>query len=120
MEISKTRIAAYVGAGATVGGGFAAIGAGRSPRVIALGVATGVAAAAAHTAVESQIGANGLGVGASLLTGAAMGALLLRGIASPNLSPIAQRGIGAAIGATVGVLAPVAAGILLAQVAPDA
>ncbi len=120
MEITKTRAAAYVGAGAAVGGGFAALRAGGSGKAIALGVASGVVAAGVQTAVEARTGSSELAWGASILGGAAAGALLLRGLAPAGISPIAKSGVGAAIGAGAGLLAPVAAGILLAQIAPEA
>lgn len=119
LEISKTRAAAYVGAGAAVGGGFAALRAGGSPKIIGLGVATGVAASAVQSAVEAKTGSSELAWGASITGGAVAGAFLLTGLAPIGLTPIAQRGVGAAIGAAAGLLAPVAAGIVLAQLGRD-
>ncbi|MCW2921167.1 MAG: hypothetical protein JWL76_1041 [Thermoleophilia bacterium] len=119
MEISKTRAAAYVGAGAAVGGGFAALRAGGSVTAIGLGVATGIVASGVQTAVEAKTGSSELGWGASITGGAVAGAFLLKGLAPAGLSPIAARGVGAAIGAAAGLLAPVAAGIVLAQLSRD-
>ncbi len=118
MEISKSRAAAYLGAGAAIGGGFAALSG--SGTMIVLGAATGIVAGTVQTAVETATGAGELGWGASIATGAVAGAFLLKGLASAALTPIAQRGVGAAIGATAGMLAPVAAGMVLAQFSPDA
>ena len=115
MEISKTRTAAYVGAGAAVGGGFAALRAGGSGKAIGLGVATGVVASAVQSGVEARTGSSELGWAASITGGAIAGALLLKGLAPAGVTPIAARGVGAAIGAAAGLLAPVAAGIVLAQ-----
>lgn len=119
MEIAKTRAAAYVGAGAVVGGGFAALRAGGSGKVIGLGIATGIAASAIQVAVEARTRSSELGWGASITGGAFAGAFLLTGLAPIGLTPIAQRGVGAAIGAAAGLLAPVAAGIVLAQMGND-
>lgn len=121
MEIDVTRSAVYVGAGAAVGGGFAALRAGGGNHgLIGLGVATGIAAGAVEAAVHEKTGSSELGWLASIGTGAATGALLLGGLAPPALSPIRARGVGAAIGAGAGLLAPVVAGIVLAQIRPSA
>ena len=118
MEMSNSRAIAYVGAGAAVGGGFSALRGGMHGRVIALGAATGAASAGVQTAVEAKTGSSVLGWGAAIGGGAFAGALLLRGLAPPTFTPIAQRGVGAAIGAVTGLLAPIAAGMVLAQLAP--
>lgn len=113
MEISKSRIAAYVGSGAAVGG---LVGAARGPRAIAFGIATGAAAGAVHSMVENQTGPGLRAWGASIAGGAVAGALLLSGFApSSMLKPLSQRAFGAGLGATAGLFAPVVAGVLLAQ-----
>jgi len=120
MEMNAPRAAGFIGASAAIGAGFAAAGNGmRSPKGIALGIATGVAAGAAYTLVTSRGGVEELALGASMLGGAGAGALMLRGLAGSSLTPMAQRGVGAALGAVVGLLGPVAVGAVLARVQPD-
>jgi hypothetical protein len=119
MQIDATRTVAYVGAGAAVGGGFAALRAGGSAKLVAMGVATGVAAGAAQTLVHEGTGSSELGWLGSIGTGAVAGAVLLPGLTPGARSPLAARGIGAAIGAGAGLLAPVVAGMVLAQLRPD-
>ncbi len=115
MEIDVTRSAAYVGAGAAVGGGFAALRAGRDGGAIGRGVATGVLAGSVQSYVTERTGSSELGWLAAIGSGAATGAVLLSGLAPATLGPMGARGFGAAVGATTGLLAPVVAGMVLAQ-----
>ena len=115
MEISTTQIATYVGAGGAMGAGFSALRHGAKPSAIGLGIATGVAAGGVQSFVQANTGSSELGWLAAMGSGAVAGAALLGGFASPGMSPMKARGIGAAIGLGAGLLAPVAAGIVLAQ-----
>ena len=119
MELTRTQAIAYVGAGGALGAGFAAVRSGTSPRGLALGVVTGVAAGGVQSYVQHATGSSELGWGASLATGAVAGVALLGGLSPAGTRPMAARGIGALIGAATGLLAPVAAGMVLAQLKND-
>jgi hypothetical protein len=115
MEIDVARTAVYVGAGGAVGGGFAALGSSGSKVTVGLGIATGVLAGGVQTFVHERTGSSELGWLAAIGSGSAAGAVLLGGMAKAGATPIAARGVGAAIGGTIGILAPVVAGMVLAQ-----
>lgn len=119
MDVTSTQAVAYVGAGAATGTGVTALRHGSRGTALALGVATGVAAGSAQALVQGSTGSSELGWGAAMLTGAAAGALLLGGIGGPGISPMKARGIGALIGVTTGVFAPIVAGMALAQLEGD-
>jgi hypothetical protein len=119
MEISGTRVATYVGAGAATSVAFTALRHGGSKAPLALGLATGVIAGGVQSLVHEKSGSSELGWVAAVGTGVVAGAVLLGGFGRPGLSPMQARGIGAAIGGVSGLLAPVAAGIVLAQLNPD-
>lgn len=119
MDISRTQVGAYVGAGVTLGAGFTALRS-TAPKALALGAATGLVAGAAQSFVHDRTGSSELGWGAAALAGAGTGALLLRGSVGHGLSPLKAGGIGAGIGLATGVFAPIVAGVLLAQLQPDA
>lgn len=120
MEISPVTIAAYTGAGAATAAGFTALRYGRGPGTLALGAATGLAAGAAQSAVQWKTGSSELGWAAAVGTGALAGGLLLGGLAGPGMSQLKARGVGMAIGGIAGVLAPVVAGMALAQLPGNA
>lgn len=117
MELQLTPVqgAAYVFAGGATAMGLTALRHGSAPKALALGAATGIATAAAQSATQAFTGSSELGWLAATGTGALAGAILLGGLGSSGVTPIAARGIGAAIGAATGVFAPVIAGIGLAQ-----
>lgn len=115
MEISPVTIAAYTGAGAATAAGFTALRYGRATGPIALGTATGLVAGAAQSAVQWKTGSSELGWAAAVGSGAIAGGLLLGGLAGPGVSPVKAGGVGMAIGGIAGILAPVFAGMALAQ-----
>jgi hypothetical protein len=119
MEISGTRVATYVGAGAATGVAFTAVRHGGAKAPLALGLVTGAITGGVQSFVHEKTGSSELGWLAAVGTGVVSGALLLGGFARPGMSPMQARGIGAAIGGVSGLLAPVAAGIVLAQLQPD-
>lgn len=119
MEITKSRVAAYVGVGAATGVGFTALRHGVAATPLALGLATGAIAGGVQSLVHEKSGSSELGWGASAGSGIAAGAVLLGGFARPGMSPMQARGIGAVIGGITGVLAPVVAGVVLAQLEPS-
>lgn len=119
MELTRTQAVAYVGAGGAMGAGFAALGHGASPKAIALGAATGIAAGGVQSYVQHASGSSELGWCASIAGGAVAGGLLLAGLAPSGTRPLAARGVGALVGAASGILAPVAAGMVLAQLQRD-
>jgi len=116
MGVTKTQAAAYVGAGAVTATAVAALRHGTSPKVLALGAATGIAAGSVETLVQSKTDASELGWIASIGTGAAGGAALLGGLSkAQGFAPMKAYGIGAGLGAAAGVFAPIVAGTVLAQ-----
>ncbi|MCB0879488.1 MAG: hypothetical protein KDC46_11000 [Thermoleophilia bacterium] len=120
MQVDRTQTMLLAGAGAGMGVGFTALRHGASPKALALGLATGVVASAANSYTQSSTGVPEFGLAASILGGAASGALLLggAGMPHPGATPLASRGLGAVIGAAAGLLGPIAAGIVLAQIRP--
>jgi hypothetical protein len=119
MEITTNQVAAYVGAGAATGAGFSALRHGVAAKPLALGIATGAIAGGVQSLVQEKTGSSELGWAAAAGTGALAGAALLGGFARPGMSPMQARGIGAAIGGITGILAPIVAGVVLAQLQPN-
>lgn len=118
MDVTTTQVAAYVGAGAATATGLTALRHGAGGKAMALGVATGVVAGGLQSLVQGATGRSELGWAASAVGGAAAGALIVGSLASPGMSAMRARGIGAVIGGATGVLAPVLAGMVLAQLQP--
>jgi hypothetical protein len=117
LSITPTQGAAYVVAGGVAGTAFTALRHGTSPKVLLLGAATGLVSGSVQSMVQATTGSSELGWAAAAGTGAVAGAVLLGPLSrASGATPLAARGIGALIGAAGGVFAPIAAGIILAQI----
>ncbi len=116
MEIDGTRAGLYVGFGALTGISFTAVRHGFNPKALALGAATGILAGAAQAGVEQLSGSGGKGMAASTAVGALVGAALLGRVSTTGAA--ASYGKATVIGAAAGLLGPIAAGMVLAQVQP--
>lgn len=118
MEVSTKRAVTYGVAGTALTTGLSVFRHGATPKALALGAATGVAAAGAQTITEGVTGSGGKGWLASIAGGGLVGTALLGSLGGPNGKPISPgqaRGIGAVIGLTAGAFAPAAAGWVLLQ-----
>ena len=116
LSIKPSHATAYVLAGGATAVGFTALRHGSAPKALMLGAATGMVSGIVQSAVQNFTGSSELGWAAAAGGGAVAGAVLLGGLGRAGTTPIAARGIGAAIGAATGVFAPIIAGMALAQI----
>ena len=120
MDVTRTQAGVYVGAGAATATAFTALKHGVGPKALGLGLATGAAIGVTETLVQGATGSSELGWLAAATGGTAIGAGLLGMMAKDaDMSIGKARGVGAIIGGATGILAPVVAGMVLAQLEPE-